>query len=212
MGLMRFLPHGPDFFLLFRDAAANAVAAAHPLRDAFDEQQDAEQTTRQLREIEHRGDDATHALNTALHQSFAAPLDHDDVRNLATEIDEFIDFIDEAGRRVEIYDLAPPTESARRFAGILCSQADAFAGAISLLEDSKKRETFLDHVAELHRLENQADDEHNEVLAGLYDGVSDVPGVIRAMRWGEIYGLLEDATDHAGHIANILEGIVTKGG
>jgi uncharacterized protein Yka (UPF0111/DUF47 family) len=48
------------------------------------------------------------------------------------------------------------------------------------------------------------------VLAGLYDGVEAVPDLIHALRWGELYQLLEDATDRAEDVADTLEGILLK--
>jgi hypothetical protein len=38
----------------------------------------------------------------------------------------------------------------------------------------------------------------------------DIPSLVRCIRWGELYGLLEDATDRAEDVANTLEGIVLK--
>jgi uncharacterized protein Yka (UPF0111/DUF47 family) len=34
--------------------------------------------------------------------------------------------------------------------------------------------------------------------------------VVRAIRWGEVYALLEETTDRAEDVANTLEGIVAK--
>jgi uncharacterized protein Yka (UPF0111/DUF47 family) len=67
-------------------------------------------------------------------------------------------------------------------------------------------------VVEIHRLENEADDVLNEALAVLYDGASDIPSLVTCMRWGELYGLLEDATDRAEDVADVLEGIYLKNG
>ena len=67
-------------------------------------------------------------------------------------------------------------------------------------------------VLETHRLENEADDTLNQKLAILYDGVAGIPELISQMRWGEICGLLEDATDRAEDVADVLEGIYFKNG
>ena len=67
-------------------------------------------------------------------------------------------------------------------------------------------------VLETHRLENEADDTLNQALAVLYDGVTEIPALISQMRWGEICGLLEDATDRAEDVADVLEGIYLKNG
>ena len=80
-----------------------------------------------------------------------------------------------------------------------------------LLEHGGKQAAALRrHVVEIHRLENEADDALNQALATLYDGAVDIPTLVCAIRWGELYGLLEDATDRAEDVANTLEGIVLK--
>jgi uncharacterized protein Yka (UPF0111/DUF47 family) len=48
------------------------------------------------------------------------------------------------------------------------------------------------------------------VLATLYDDANDIPSLIQSLRWGELYGLLEDATDQGEAIGNTLEGILLK--
>jgi uncharacterized protein Yka (UPF0111/DUF47 family) len=47
-------------------------------------------------------------------------------------------------------------------------------------------------------------------VATLYDGVTEVPQLIHSMRWGDIYQLLEDATDRAEHVAVVLQNIGLK--
>lgn len=75
---------------------------------------------------------------------------------------------------------------------------------------SKGSEPIRRCVLELHRLENEADDALNVALASLYNGVEQIPALIRALRWGELYGLLEDGTDRGEDVANTLEGILLK--
>ena len=49
-----------------------------------------------------------------------------------------------------------------------------------------------------------------EALARQIDGVTDIDGLIKATRWGEIYQQLEEAADRAEDIADTLESIVVK--
>ena len=63
---------------------------------------------------------------------------------------------------------------------------------------------------DINRLENEADEVLGRALSEMFDGVEDVHGLIKAIRWGEIYQHLEDATDRAEDVANTLERIVVK--
>ena len=54
------------------------------------------------------------------------------------------------------------------------------------------------------------DEALTEALTTLYNGITEVPELITAIRWQELYQLLEHATDRAEHVANSLEGILLK--
>jgi len=50
----------------------------------------------------------------------------------------------------------------------------------------------------------------SEALATLFDGVTEVPELIKAMRWNDLYQLLEDTTDKAETVATVLSNIALK--
>ncbi|MFO7270392.1 MAG: DUF47 family protein [Sphaerobacter thermophilus] len=210
MVLARFLPRDAQFFTLFREAAANAVETAQVLADMLATMEDVDRKARRLRDLEHRGDEITHQVFHSLNSTFVTPIDREDIRDLASQIDDFVDYIEEAGRRVYLYRISERNERATLFGKVLLEQAQILAEAVPRLEHSKERDRVLRYTVEINRLENEADDALSQALAVLYDGVEDIPALIRAIRWGELYQLLEDATDRAESVANTMEGIVLK--
>ena len=56
----------------------------------------------------------------------------------------------------------------------------------------------------------KVDDLLAEAIATLYDGVTEVPQLIKAMRWNDLYQLLEDTTDKAETVATVLSNIALK--
>jgi uncharacterized protein len=213
MVLARFLPRDEQFFDHFRDAAANAAEVTAVLGTVVEERGDRGREVRRLRDLEHRGDEITHRIFSALNSTFVTPLDREDIRDLAVEIDDLVDDAEEAGKRLLLYRLTESPEPARLLARILHEQAETLAKAVPLLSDvGKHGEAIRRHVVEIHRLENEADDALSQALATLYDEAVDIPSLIRCMRWGELYGLLEDATDRAEDVADVLEGIFLKHG
>lgn len=211
MVLARFLPRDQQFFAQFADAAENAAATARKLAEVIEFGPETERSVRQLRDLEHQGDEITHRVYEALNSTFVTPLDRDDIQALAGAIDDFVDDLEEVGKRVWLYRIGAPTESAQRFIKILVEQADAVVKGLPNLERmAKGAKELRDCVLLLHQLENEGDDVLNTALASLYDGADDIPTLVRSLRWGELYGLLEDATDRGEDIANILEGIVLK--
>jgi predicted phosphate transport protein (TIGR00153 family) len=210
MPALRFLPERTDFFVAFRAAATNAAEAARLLTDLVTGQERPDQAVVRLRDLEHRGDEITHEIFTALARNLIAPLDYEDIRSLARQLDDVTDAIDDAGQRLALYRLLPATEVAQRLTHIIQAQAESLAAAVALIEHGKHREALERHVAEIHRLETEADAVVQEGLAGLYDGVTEIPAFVSVMRWGELYGLLEDATDRAETVANTLQGIMEQ--
>jgi predicted phosphate transport protein (TIGR00153 family) len=146
----------------------------------------------------------------ALNRTFVTPLDREDIRNLAHALDTFVDYLEEAAHRLQLYQIAQPTEPARQLGRLINQQATIIAEAMPLLESAKQREAVLHSTVELNRLENEADEVLSQALATLYDGVTDIPAVVEALHWGELYQLLEDATDRAEDVADTLEAIVLK--
>ena len=185
MVLARFLPRDEQFFDHFRDAAANAEQVAAVLAKVVANGVDLEREVHHLSDLEHRGDEITHRIFSALNSTFVTPLDREDIRTLAVELDDLVDDAEEAGKRLWLYRLSEPTDQARRLANILHEQTELLAKAVPLLANvGKHGEEIRNFVLEVHRLENEADDTLNQALAALYDGVTEVPALIVRMRWG----------------------------
>ena len=210
MVLARFLPRDERFFDYFRDAANNAAEAAKLLLDLFEHYEEVEQKVRRLREVEHRGDEITHQIFNALNRTFVTPLDREDISALASAIDDFVDAIEEIAKRCWLYRIDGPDKLARSLAGIIGEQARLLAETVPLVELAKDSDLLKRQVVVINRLENEADDLLDTALAGVYDGAADIPALVRALRWSELYQKLEEATDKAEDVANTLEGIMLK--
>ena len=105
MVLARFLPKDEQFFSHFKDAADNAAETARVLTEVVDGGADTERRVRRLRDLEHQGDEISHRIFNALNSTFVTPLDREDIRGLTTSIDDFVDGLEEAGKRVWLYRL-----------------------------------------------------------------------------------------------------------
>lgn len=210
MVLARFLPQDERFFKYFDDAVGNAKEAAELLLDLLEHYEDVERKVRRMRDLEHRGDEITHQVFHALNSTFVTPLDREDIRDLASKLDDYVDLIEEVTRRLMLYNITESSPYAAQFARILCDQAETLAKAVPMVEHSNMQDALMRHLVEINRLENEADELLDKAIGPLYDGITEVPDLIKAMRWGELYQLLEGATDSAEDVANTLEGIVLK--
>jgi uncharacterized protein Yka (UPF0111/DUF47 family) len=211
MVLARFLPKDEHFFSHFKDAADNAAECARVLAEVVDNGVDTDRNVRRLRDLEHQGDEISHRIFDALNSTFVTPLDREDIRGLTTSLDDFVDGVEEVGKRIWLYRLNGPTPAAKLLASILREQGKLMAEAMQLLDRSRQNTAKIRRCAEeLHRLENEADDALTTALAALYEGVTEIPALIQALRWGELYQLFEDTSDRGEDVADMLQGILLK--
>jgi predicted phosphate transport protein (TIGR00153 family) len=206
----RLIPQDARFFDLFNRGADNILKAAHLLLDILERDEDIDRKARHLEDIEHTGDEITHEVFRALNRAFVTPLDREDISYLASALDDMVDWIEEAGRRIRLYRITEIPPLAQQLGHVIVDQAEQISRVMPLLEAGKFAEELECAIHEIHRLENEADDLLAEALATLYDGVTEVPQLILAMRWGDIYQILEDTTDKGEEVAVALNSITLK--
>jgi hypothetical protein len=163
---------------------------------------------KQLRGIEHEGDDMVHDIYHALNQTFITPIDREDIASLTSVMDDVLDFTNAAVRRMVIYGIKPAEDPViKNFARIIVEQTDQLAKALKGIR--KLPSDAVDKSNQrIHKLENEADDVHLDALGELFNGHGYDP--ITIMKKKEIYDMLETATDRAEDVANILGDIVVK--
>src|SRR5436305_15049858 len=108
--MVRLVPRDTKFFDMFAEMAGNICEGALLLKAILSDFQNVETRVRQLKDIEHRGDEMTHAILVKLNQTFITPFDREDIHALASAMDDVLDFIDAAGERLVMYKIinAPP--------------------------------------------------------------------------------------------------------
>jgi uncharacterized protein Yka (UPF0111/DUF47 family) len=95
---------------------------------------------------------------------------------------------------------------ARELASLTWQSAMQVKVAVEALERKKDVHQL---AVEVNRLENAADDIHDEALRRLFEEEKDA---ITIIKWKEVLDLLEEATDRCEDCANVLESIVVKHG
>jgi uncharacterized protein len=210
MALNWFLPKSEQFFDYFKAGAQNALDISKAFAALLENYTNVEQQVRHIRDLEQSGDDIYHQVSHALTQTFMTPLDRDDIMLIAGRLDDFVDAIEDAARRMWLYRVSEPTQYAKDLAKLIVAQANLLVITMPLLENNKNSQEVIKRSKEIKVLEDQADEVMNLVHADLYDEALDVKSLIRAMRWGELYQYLEDATDRAQDVANTLEAIALK--
>ena len=198
-------PRDREFFDLFEEAGGNIVRAADLLDRmlrAFPDRGD--DLARDILICEQDGDRITHDIIRRLNETFVTPIDREDIYELASALDDVVDYTEEVADYLILYKIEAPMEQAQRLAHVLLQCARQVGEAMPRLRGFKDLSHY---TVEINRLENDGDRIVREAIASLFDNGIDPMVVIR---WKDIYERLEQAIDATEKVANILEGIVIK--
>lgn len=205
--MVRLIPRETKFFDLFTEIANNVIEGARALVELL-ENYDYNRMpagVAQITEIEHRGDEMTHRILIKLNQTFITPFDREDIHLLASSLDDVLDFIFAAADRLLNYKILQPSPSAVVLARIILRQAEELGKAVSMLG---KDSHILEHCVEVNRLENEADKVSREAIGRLFAGDYDP---ITLIKLKELLEALEEASDKAEDVADVLETVILKG-
>ena len=89
-------PKDSSFYPLFTASAENLVAATDVLSEFVHDHARRTELNDKLRELEHAGDQTTHAIFRQLNTSFVTPFDREDIYHLASDLDDVMDFVEAA--------------------------------------------------------------------------------------------------------------------
>lgn len=203
---MRLIPRETKFLDLFAEIASNVTDGARVLSELLNnyDYERMPAAVARITEIEHHGDEMTHRILIKLNQTFITPFDREDIHLLASSLDDVLDFIFSAADRLLNYKIKAPSPSAKILAGIILRQCEELAKAVSLLG---KDSHVLEHCVEVNRLENEADKVSREAIGRLFDGE---PDPITLIKLKELLEVLEEASDKAEDVADVLETVILK--
>ncbi len=204
----RLMPKSDDFFSDFELQAAATVEGAKLLKALLDDFTDVPRKCQGIKDVEHRADDITHRAFSRLHTQFITPFDRAEIHRLLSRIDDVLDLVDAAAERLGLYDIDSVLPEARELAAVLVVQTHKMEEAVRGLRNMKKDpDAILDACKEMNVLENQADTLTRQTMAKLFKRGNDP---LTVMKWKEIVDLIEDATDRAEDVANVIEGVVLE--
>jgi uncharacterized protein len=206
--LSKLMPKSDDFFSDFEALAAATVEGAKLLTALLGDFTDVNAKCAAIKDVEHRADDITHRSFARLHTQFITPFDRDHIHRLLSRIDDVIDLTDAAAERLSLYAVESVLPEARELAAILVAQTQVMEQAVKALRDVKRNpQAILEACKQVNSLENQADNLTRRTMAALFQRKNEP---LEVMKWKEIIDFIEDATDRAEDVANVIEGIVLE--
>lgn len=201
---MRLIPREEKFYDLFRDQAGLIHEAALILVALFENFKEVEKHVTEIKFVEHKGDQLTHALMTKLNKTFITPIDREDIHALCSALDDVLDLIDGAAARFITYKITAVTPGALQLSKVIQHGSEIIVRAVAQLD---KPQNILEYCDQLTQLEKDADRIKGECVARLFENSSSPTDIIK---WKEIYEVLEATTDKCEDVADVLESVVLK--
>jgi hypothetical protein len=208
--LMRWLkPREMVFFDLMESAAGNVYQASQlfdreirtgdPVRFA--------ELRRQMKDLEHTGDDLTREIMDRLNQTFVTPIDREDIMQLAHAIDDVVDAIHAVCERLILYRISHVMPAVTEMSSIIVEGSGEILHLIRSLRNMSNQKEIRDRIRRVHTLENKADSIYHAALAQIFEDPKDP---IELIKWKELLNRIEDATDKIELVAKVIGSTVMK--
>jgi uncharacterized protein len=198
------IPKDREFFELFSEAGSNIRRVGELLDDLMTQWPDEEGLRREILICEQEGDRITHDIIHRLNATSVTPLDREDIYELASVLDDIVDYAEEVADYLGLYRVEAPMAQAQELTRIL---KDACANVDEALSRLRNMHDLNRYFIEINRLENDGDRVVREAIASLFVGGIDPTLIIR---WKDLFERLEQSIDSCERAANILEGILVK--
>ena len=202
---LALVPRTTEFYDLFTAAGENALATARKAEVRFRTYPETTISQEEIKALETKGDSLTQQIIELLNTQYITPFDREDIYELAKEIDDVVDFIENASDLLGLYRVEGPMEQAHAQCRVLVEAAENLARALGELRGFRGAQR---HLVEVKRLEDEGDRIVRDAIAALFenDGVSP----LTVIRWKDIFEALEDAIDACETAADVVGNIVLK--
>ena len=204
---MRFslTPRTSEFFTLFGKAGENALQVSRLVERRFREHPNSGITQEQVKAEETEGDAITRELIMLLNTQYVTPFDREDIYQLATEVDDIVDYLEEASALLGLYGVEMPTRHAVEQCGIIVRACEQLAIACDNLKGMRGVQEAL---VQVKAFEDEGDRVLRDALGGLFRDPAIDPLIV--IRWKDIYESLEKALDACETAANVIANILVK--
>lgn len=161
-----------NYFDAFEQLTQYAVQEADLLIDIIENFEASDKIHDKLQEvhnIEHAGDQVNHKVFKYISIDFITPIDREDLLELAQNLDNILDLIEDIVRNFYILDVHKMQDDALDFAKIIKKSCEVLCECTKELHNYKKnREKLRDAIVKVNDAEDEADLIYMDVMRRLY--------------------------------------------
>jgi predicted phosphate transport protein (TIGR00153 family) len=206
----KLVPKENKFYPILRKMSDNIFACSELLigLTRTDDKDVREDFRRHIKALETKGDHMLITLFDELNNTFITPFDREDINALGEKLDDVLDGMHSAAKRIAMYqpDNLPPQSV--QLAMLLKKGCELIQTAVGELDTMKKSPKKVREIcSQLHTLENQADDLYEHFITDIFKNEKDGINLIKLK---EIMQELERTTDKADDVGKIIKAIIVK--
>ena len=161
----------------------------------------------ELHGIEHAADQKQHEISAHLIKEFIAPLEREDIVQMAQEIDDLTDAIEDIMITCYEYDVRQVDDVVLKYMEMIEKSVESLLELLKRFENFKKDTALTQIIVEINKQEEAGDRIYREAMHTLFVNETD-PKVLIAVR--ELYKCLENVMDDIEDLANLIETIIMK--
>jgi len=208
--LQKFVAKDNRFYPLFISLSDHIVSAAAILNQEVSEADEKKRVelSKKVKEHETAGDKITATLLAELYNAVITPFDREDVHLFGSNLDTFLDLLDDSAKKIAMYQPEGCDEKLIRISESILEDAHHTAEITANLPKLRDRIEPINRLCDkMKEIEHHVDDLYEEYMAYIFKNEKNP---IELIKKKNIVQILEDTTDHAKHLSDTVRSIIVK--
>ncbi len=205
-----FVPKDHSFYPLFEEDAKNLVKAAALLQQMIPStnSEDFERFNKEIKDVEHIGDEITDKTFQQLNKSFITPFDREDIHEFIARLDDVVDSINGIARRICLYKPKHLMPVYKNMADSIYEAAKEIEICVHCLNDAAANKDEITKACDnVKEIEHTADEYYYVAIAELFDKEKDPAELLKN---NKILELLERCVDEEEDVTDTIKSILIK--
>lgn len=200
------LPKEDKFYVLLEQQGKLSYEAAKTLATFSEPSQNNQEVAALILDIEHQGDTLVTSLEEALAKTFVTPIDREDIHKLSVELDDIIDFCNQAVRACVLFGIERPTPAMTQLMNILVACTKHMSDVVPALRKHDFNQFFTVKGA-VKELEKEADRVYRAEISAQFARANTAKEFVSHK---EVLDKLENAIDRCEDITQFLTNLAVK--
>ncbi|MDP4222963.1 MAG: DUF47 family protein [Bacteroidota bacterium] len=205
-----FVPKDHSFYPLFEEDARNLLKSTELLKEQLSstDTEVHERLHKEIKQLEHIGDQITDKSFQALNKSFITPFDREDIHELTAKIDDVVDSIDGVSRRICLYKPKKLMTVYKEMAEMIHEAALEINTCVHCLNDvGANKKEIMAACDKVKDIEHKTDEYYYFAVGELFEKEKDAAELLKN---NKILEILERTVDEEEDVTDVIRAILIK--